>query len=452
MKTTTLPLKYSMNRLSCPLALLLIPLALACFAPAPTARAVCQEGCFANNNTVLGDDALVFLTGLNDTAIGASALHSNTIGFGNTANGAFALYLNTTGFGNTAAGDSALHSNTTGIDLTASGGNALYNNTTGSWNTATGQAALYNNTTGNDNTATGTLALVENTTGENNTATGGGALFENTTGNFNTANGLDALFNNTSGSDNTATGELALLNNTTGYYNTADGEAALGANTTGSNNTAEGQNALVRNTAGSNNIALGSNAGFFLTTGSNNIDIGNKGVAGELNTIRIGRQGTQTAIFIAGISGASVPGGVGVIVDSSGHLGTVVSSQRFKDEIRPMDKASEAILALKPVTFRYKHELDPDGIPQFGLVAEEVEKVNPALVARDDRGKAYTVRYEAVNAMLLNEFLKEHKKVEKLEGVVGSLAATVKEQATQIQKVSAQLEASQPAPQMVNNP
>ena len=167
------------------------------------------------------------------------------------------------------------------------------------------------------------------------------------------------------------------------------------------------------NTTGSNNIALGFNAGFNLTTGSNNIDIGNTGVAaGESNTIRIGTEGTQKATFIAGISGVTVAGGVGVIIDTNGHLGTVVSSARFKDEIKPMDKASEAILALQPVTFRYKKELDPDGIPQFGLVAEQVEKVNPDLVARDEQGKPYTVRYEAVNAMLLNEFLKEHRKVE----------------------------------------
>src|SRR5439155_25550103 len=157
--------------------------------------------------------------------------------------------------------------------------------------------------------------------------------------------------------------------------------------------------------------------------------------------------------FIAGISGVTVAGGVGVIVDTNGQLGTVVSSERFKDEVKPMDKASEAILALKPVTFRYKHEFDPDGIPQFGLVAEQVEKVKPALVARDEQGRPFTVRYEAVNAMLLNEFLKEHKKTEKLEATVASLIATVKEQAAQIQKVSAQLEVSKSAPQtVVNNP
>jgi hypothetical protein len=217
-----------------------------------------------------------------------------------------------------------------------------------------------------------------------------------------------------------------------------------------------GFSALSNNT-GSGNIALGSGAGGALTTGNSNIDIGNVGVAGESNTLRIGF--SQFDTFIAGISGTTVPGGVAVVVGADGHLGTMVSSARFKEKIKPMDKASEAVLALKPVTFCYKKELDPDGIPQFGLVAEEVEKVNPDLVARDAKGAVYSVRYEAVNAMLLNEFLKEHKafikeqrKVDKLEATVASLVETMKEQAAQIEKVSAQLEASKSAPQVVDNP
>ena len=219
-----------------------------------------------------------------------------------------------------------------------------------------------------------------------------------------------------------------------------------------------GDSALALNTTGNGNIALGFEAGINLATGNKNIDIGNKGVAGESSTIRIGNVGNQTNTFIAAISGATVPTGVAVIIDSSGHLGTTTSSARFKESIQPMDKTSEAILALKPVTFRYKHDLDSLGIPQFGLVAEEVEKVNPDLVARDEQGKPYTVRYEAVNAMLLNEFLKEHRKVQKLEANDAeqrseskALAATVKEQAAQIQKASAQLELSKAAPQTVLN-
>ena len=260
-------------------------------------------------------------------------------------------------------------------------------------------------------------------------------------------------------SSNTASGYQALFGNTTGANNTAHGLVALANNTTGRNNTACGSAALIKNTTGSNNIALGSNAGQNLTTGSNNINIGTNvlGAAGEANTIRIGKQGTQKATFIAGIFGTAVSGST-VVVNSSGKLGVAVSSASFKEAIKPMDKVSEAILALKPVTFRYKEELDPDRIPQFGLVAEEVEKVNPDLVVRGEDGKVMTVRYEAVNAMLLNEFLKEHKafieerhKVETLEATVASLVATVKEQAHQIQKVSAQVEIVRPAPRVAGN-
>jgi hypothetical protein len=353
------------------LSLLLIPLVLVCFALAATAQATCQQGCLTNDNTVLGDDALL-----------------NNSGSANTAVGFEALFSNTTGSGNTAHGWSSLHSNTTGL---------------------------------------------------NNTATGGSALTNNTTGFFNTANGVGALFFNTTGSFNTGNGANALLNNRTGNNNTGNGLSALNNNTTGNNN-----------------IALGALAGTNLTTGSNNVYIDSRGRSTESGTIRIGTQQGRT--FVAGISGVTVAGGVGVIVDTNGQLGTVVSSERFKDAIKPMDKASETILALKPVTFRYKHELDPKGIPQFGLVAEDVEKVDPDLVVRDEQGKPYTVRYEAVNAMLLNEFLKEHRKVESLEKAMAeqqkdnaAMRAILKEQAAAIQKVSAQIELSKAAPQTVLN-
>jgi len=178
----------------------------------------------------------------------------------------------------------------------------------------------------------------------------------------------------------------------------------------------------LRHSTGSNNIAVGSTAGTNLTTGSNNIDIGAPGTAGESNTIRIGKSGTQQKTFIAGISGKTVAISVPVFINTNGQLGTVQSSARFKDDIKPMDEASEALLKLKPVTFRYKEELDPDKVPQFGLVAEDVEKVNQDLVVRDEDGKLMSVRYEAVNAMLHNEFLKEHRKVEQLEKQVQILA------------------------------
>src|SRR5205085_4517702 len=236
-----------------------------------------------------------------------------------------------------------------------------------------------------------------------NAAVGAAALFLNTVGSQNVAVGTDALVLNDSGSDNTAIGWFALFENTTGGVNTAIGAEALSNNTTGFNN-----------------IALGFAAGDLLTTGDDNIDIGNEGVADEAGTVRIGTDGTQTRTYIAGISGVVVSGSR-VVVNASGQLGVAASSARFKDEIKPMDKASEAILALKPVTFRYKHELDPDGIPQFGLVAEQVEKVNPDLVVRGEDGKVTTVRYEAVNAMLLNEFLKEHKKVAEQQSTIAEL-------------------------------
>ena len=221
---------------------------------------------------------------------------------------------------------------------------------------------------------------------------------------------MEALYGNTTGQMNTAVGLDALYVNTTGGYNTASGMIALYSNTTGHNNTASGFSALYGNTTGSSNIAVGNNAGYLLTTGDNNIDIGNDGVAGEANTIRIGS--TQTAAYIAGISGVTSSGGAAVYVNSSGKLGTVTSSRRFKDEIEDMGGASQAILALRPVTFRYKPELDPKGIPQFGLIAEEVNDVNPNLVIRDDQGVIQTVRYEQVNAMLLNEFLKDHRRAD----------------------------------------
>ncbi len=436
-------------------------LALALLALVSTVRAACREGCGGTNlNTYLGESTLFFnTTGSSNTAIGSYALFNNTTGYYNTANGSNALYGNTTGIANTANGFYALSANTTGDGNTATGFNALQVNSGGSGNTATGLQALGNNTAGSNNTATGTDALLYNTTGNNNLATGYEALLHNTTGNNNMATGALALYANTTGFYNMANGSNAMVHNTTGSYNVAEGLNALRLNTTGSSNTAVGLSAMLNNTTGGANIALGGGAGSALTTGSNNIDIGNVGVAGESNTIRIGRVGTQQATYIAGISGKAVAAGVGVIVDGNGHLGTVVSSKRFKEEIKPMDKKSEAILALEPVTFRYKHELDPDGIPQFGLVAEEVEKIDPDLVARDEHGKPYTVRYEAVNAMLLNEFLKEHhrneqqdRKIEDLEATVAqqekesqanaarqqheidSLRAALKEQAAQIQR------------------
>jgi len=444
MITKTTPTTNSISRSPwrCVFLVILLGLALALVAPSQTVQAVtpAPDGGYPGNNTAEGQDALFSLTtGVDNTAIGSNALFSNTTGFNNTA----------TGF--------ALGNNTTGSQNTGNGHGALALNTTASNNTATGYFALFSNRTAGNNTATGADALFYNH-GGNNTATGANALFYNQEGRNNTANGFEAMFNNLGG-NNTATGFQALFNNNLGNANTASGADALLMNNDGSQNTATGANALRSNTTGSNNIAVGANAGRNLTTGDSNIDIGNQGVAGDSGAIRIGTASVQTATFIAGIYGTTIGNGVLVTIGPRGKLGTLQSSARFKEAIKPMDKASEAILALKPVTFRYKEELDPDKMPQFGLVAEEVEKVNRDLVVRDGDGKVSTVRYEAVNAMLLNEFLKEHRKVQELEAIaakqeataanqqkeIKALTASLKEQASQIQKLSATLEVSKPA-------
>jgi trimeric autotransporter adhesin len=280
--------------------------------------------------------------------------------------------------------------------------------------------------------------------------------------NQNTVFGNDALLNNT-GIGSTAIGFAALKATRFGPQNTAIGARALERNETGRENTACGSNALPKNTIGDDNIALGFAAGISLTTGSHNIYIGNAGVAIESGTIRVGDD-TSTTTFIAGIRQVAVNGSP-VVVGADGQLGVAVSSRKFKDDIKPMEKASEAILSFQPVTFRYKKNIDPDCTAQFGLVAEDVEKVNPDLVARDEQGKPYTVRYEAINAMLLNEFLKEHRKVQEQEATIAQLKSSVeKQEATAVsqqkqiealtaslQKVSARVGLSWAAPQVVVN-
>ena len=358
----------------------------------------------------------------------------------NTALGAGTLVLNSGGQ-NTAIGAAALLLNTTGFANTAVGATALLNNAGGSFNTATGTSALQSNTTGDSNTANGISALRSNTSGFGNTANGESALRSNTSGNFNTATGISALQSNTTGGGNTAIGLDALIDNLDGSSNTALGGEALEDNISGVSNTAIGRQAgaLIN---GSNNVCIGA---------------GVQGLAGVDNTTWI--KNVYPSVATARI----------VYVDSNGKLGTLASSRRFKDEIKSMDKTSEAILALEPVTFRYKKEIDHSRTPQFGLIAEEVAEVNPNLVTRDDGGQPQTVRYDAINAMLLNEFLKEHRKVEKLEATVAqqrkdfeattaqhqreikALTANLKEQASQIQKVSAQVELQKAAPQTVLN-
>jgi len=401
-----------------------ILMGIVCFTVLPKTQAVSPPppGGYPNFTTAAGDHALQALTlGIGNTAIGTFSLFSVTTGSFNTAVGAASLDLNTAN-SNTATGAAALLFNTTGTENTAVGTAALELNDSGDFNTAVGAFALYNSMAGY-NTAIGDKALFSNTTGDNNTAVGiggpgGPALFSNTTGRFNTAIGGGTLFSNTDGNDNTAIGAGALNSNVHGDENTA---------------------------VGSNNVALGSNAGN-QAVGSDNVYIGYnvQGSSGESNTC-----------YIKSIFGQTATGGSAVFIDANNKLGTLTSSKRFKEEIKPMDKVSEALFALNPVTFHYKKEIDPAGKSQFGLVAEDVDKVNPDLVVRDKAGKPYSVRYDQVNAMLLNEFLKEHRKVEKLEATVAQqhkdFATAVAELKGQIQKVSAQLELNKTAPQTVLN-
>ena len=326
------------------------------------------------------------------------------------------------------------------------------------FNTAEGQDALFSLTTGIWNTAIGGDALFSDTTGIANTALGLNALRHNVGGNGNTATGVNALFANTNGATNCGFGVLALFNNTSGSDNSAFGWSTLASNTTGNNNTATGVQALFHNATGGGNTAVGYSAGFNLT-GDNNIDIGYfvEGVAGESNTIRIGTNlpavDGGSACYIGGIwtQGCDPDTCYYVGVDADGKMGTHPASARFARDVLPMGADSDSILALKPVTFHYK--TDAKNTPCFGLIAEDVAKVNPALVVRDKNGDIFTVRYDQVNAMLLNEFLKEHGKVQELENGMAALTAQLKKQATQIQKVSAQLEMNKPMKTLVlNNP
>jgi len=338
-------------------------------------------------------------------------------------------------------------------------------------NTAEGQNALFSLANGVHNTAIGYLCLRNTTTGSYNTALGSGTLLANTA-DGNTATGVFALISNTIGGLNTANGALALFSNTGGVENTANGFRALYSNTDGSGNTAIGNRALSFNTTGFGNIALGISAGSNVTTAYDVIAIGSSG------------GNVSNSCFIGNIRGVTTQyaNAIPVQIDIAGQLGTASSSRRFKKEIQPMDSASEAILALKPVTFHYKS--DTKDTPQFGLIAEEVAEVNPDLVVRDENGEIYTVRYEAINAMLLNEFLKEHRTVKELKSAVAKqetmiaeqqatavqqqkdfqataaqLTARLEEQQSQIQKATAQIEMSkfaterirrgEPAPKMV---
>jgi hypothetical protein len=295
---------------------------------------------------------------------------------------------------------------TTGLQSTAFGTGA---SSVGAQNTAVGFNSLIYNNSGIGNTATGSNALSANVSGSNNVGIGASALGNNASGSSNTAVGTQSLSNNGLASNNTALGFQALWNHTTNCCNTAVGVEAMADDTAGQNNVAVGNSALATNTIGSGNIALGNDAGN-LTTGSNNIAIGHQGVAGESNAIRIGTAGTHLNTYVAGISGALAPGGSQVLVDSTGHLGTFSSSRRYKEDIREIGDASNHLMDLQPVQFRYRQPASDGSKPlQYGLIAEDVATVYPELVVRDSNGQIESVQYHELPALLLNELQKEHR-------------------------------------------
>ena len=456
--------------------LLLVSLLLTCFALPQRTQAVvpAPDGGYPGGNTAEGQSALFSLTtGGFNTAVGWFSLKSETEGSFNTAIGAGTLLFNvgrpSTGAGtqNTAIGTGALLFNTIGGFNTAVGAAALFNNTQGHFNTATGNSALLSNTMGGYNTATGDQALLSNTEGTGNTAVGSQALSSNTIGLANTAIGTSALKNNTTG-QNTAIGDSALFSNTQGTLNTAVGSISLFLNSTGDQNTATGHQALTSNTTGESNTAIGFQTLLNNSTGNSNTAVGLSAGANVVTAANVTCIGSNAAgadvsntTWIANVYGVTTQNGTTapVIVSANGQLGTVASSERFKKDIATMEKASEAILSLRPVTFQYKS--DVKGTPQFGLIAEEVAKVNPGLVLPDKEGKPYTVRYEAVNAMLLNEFLKEHRKNEEQEATIVRLQKQIEALTAGLQRVSDELAAASPsrgglelnksAPQMVLN-
>jgi hypothetical protein len=458
-------------------------LALACFAaspmalarpvptptPTPTATPPLGEDRGNNNSAAENVDALnINTTGMENTATGWHALSANTTGSANTANGSYALFSNTTGWSNTALGDYSLQANTNGSYNNALGDGALYSNTTGSYNVAVGTRALVDNATGWGNMAFGGDALSANTTGMENTAVGDVALESNTTGSGNVAVGSAALAYSVGASwqlqgANTAVGYSALsytgapwVSGSGGDGNTAVGDRAMESNIDGSFNCAFGLLALSSDngvTNGNENTAIGNRAGYNLRSGVGNVYIGEHEMARDPDE--------SYHTYIHNINTTSVSGGFAdsVTIDlNTGLLGHLTSSRRHKEDIKAMEDTSETLYRLKPVTYRYKKEIDPNQVLDYGLIAEEVATVDPNLAIRNAKGESETVRYNAINVMLLNEFLKEHRafvqeqaKVKKLEAGLAGLLVTVKEQVTQIQRVSAQVELRRPTQSLARN-
>lgn len=370
-----------------------------------------QYNTTGSRNTGMGPEALLNnTTGNNNTAVGFLALGNSKTSSDNTAIGTQTLYTNTTGHDNTASGVQALFSNT------ATGVEAMYGNVTGYYNTAVGYRALTNNTGptatydkgGTSNTAFGYQTLAANITGWQNTAIGESVLTSNTLGAHNTGIGEDSLFGNLSGNHNTAWGESTLYNNVSGNDNVAGGYYALNT-TTGSGNAAIGHQASMNLVTGDYNTAIGYQSGYGLTSGSHNIYVASAGANTESYIIRMGTQGKHLGAYIAGISGVTATGGAAVYINSSGQLGTLPSSQRFKKDIKSLDATSEKIMNLRPVTFRYKQADEKGSFPtQFGLIAEEVAKILPELVEFDEEGKPLSVFYHLLTPLLLAELQRGH--------------------------------------------
>jgi hypothetical protein len=452
--------------------LLLIPLVLVCFASPLAAQAAPQaaqgpspspDGCYPGFTTAEGCNALFNLTtGAGNTAAGWYSLYLDTTGSYNTALGGGTLVLNIAD-SNTATGAAALLLNGDGTQNCAFGTDALvyngYNVSGANFNDGFGAFALFNNTDGYTNNAVGNHALFENIHGAGNTAVGDEALQNNdmsgnATGNINTAVGAQALLANVDGDSNNAVGYSALENLIAGAQNNAIGTFAL-VNSNGAANTAAGDSAFMNSATGSFNTIIGWQAGTGTgVDGDDNIYIGaTSGPASgaENSTIRIGDPGFVSSCYIAGIANQTATGGSAVFITGNGKLGTLTSSARFKDDIKSMDRASESIFALNPVTFRYKKAIDANGTPQFGLVAEQVAKVNPDLVISDRDGRVNAVRYDAVNAMLLNEFLKEHRIVQEQGATIASLQKEIEALSVRLEQMSAHLELSRTSPQTVLN-
>jgi len=433
-----------------------------------------------NANAAFGDAALLYNDGgSNNSAFGSRALFYSSAGSMQSAFGAYALYgvLGNAGSANSAFGAFALRGNEYGYENSAFGARALATNAYGDRNSAFGYQALGgetsdssafgwkalgSNISGTDNSAFGASALGSNTTGYANAAFGQNALSANLNGHANSAFGQNALSSNTIGYANSAFGQNALSSITTGFDNSAFGENALSSNvgeansafgrsalqdSTGSANTAVGRTALARLVGGSNNVAIGAGAGFFQTGGSNNIYIANNasGGAGLSGEILIGTVGTHTQAIIAGIHGRLTPSGISVLVNSNGVLGTTTSSGRFKQDVQDMSEASEMLMALRPVRFRYREAVaEGESILEYGLIAEEVAEVAPELVAYDGEGQPFSVRYHVLPSLLLNEMQKHQRTIEEQARVIEKQTERNQAQEAQLATLAARLDGLEP--------